>query len=170
LRKLGVDTTYIGTIDHEIFSKFSADNNAISIGRPGETQALEFSDGKIILGEMHDVAEVDLGCILQHLSRQNFIETLHLCDLMCFVNWTMLTKLNSILEFILDQMVGEGKISFFDLADPAKRTVADIRSICHIMGKFNELGKVILGVNLNKLLAYYPCLGKTNKFLNLAKA
>ncbi|MDR3274150.1 MAG: carbohydrate kinase family protein [Puniceicoccales bacterium] len=159
LRKFGVDTTYIGTIDHEIFSKFSADNNATSIGRPGETQALEFGDGKIILGEMYSVAEIDLGCILQHIGGQNFIETLHSCDLMCFVNWTMLTKLNGILEFILDEMVGEGKIFFFDLADPAKRTVADIRSICDIMGKFNKLGKVILGVNLKEAARLLSVLG-----------
>ncbi|MDR0595703.1 MAG: carbohydrate kinase family protein [Puniceicoccales bacterium] len=161
LRKLDFNTTYIGTIEHEIFSQFSRDNGAMAIGQPGETQALEFSDGKIIFGEMHGVAKVDLTCILKHVGRQKFSEVLRSCNLACFVNWTMLTNLNGILEFILDE-IGSGKAFFFDLADPAKRTEADIRSICAIMGKFNALGPVILGVNLKEAGHILSALGKSN--------
>ncbi|MDR0715574.1 MAG: hypothetical protein LBF25_02265 [Puniceicoccales bacterium] len=149
LRKLDFDTTCIGTIEHEIFSQFSRDNGAIALGQPGETQSLEFGYGKIIFGEMHDVAKVDLACILKRVGRQKFSEVLRSCNLACFVNWTMLTNLNGILEFVLSE-IGSGKTFFFDLADPAKRTEADIRSICTIMGKFNALGPVILGVNLKE--------------------
>ncbi|MDR1256019.1 MAG: hypothetical protein LBJ94_03820 [Puniceicoccales bacterium] len=159
LRKLGTKTIYVGTIGHEIFDKFAADNNAISIGQPGKSQALEFNDGKVIFGEMCDVAKVDLDLILRHVGRQKFIETLRACDLLCFVNWTMLTKLNGILEFVLGE-VGAGKIFFFDLADPAKRTADDIRSICTLIGNFSELGKVILGANLREAAQILAALGK----------
>jgi hypothetical protein len=88
LRQLGLSTTYIGTVEHEMFKQFSRDNGAISIGEPGETLALEFKDGKIIFGEMRDVAKLAIDWIFRHVGRQYFAEILNSCDLLCFVNWT----------------------------------------------------------------------------------
>ena len=150
LRKLGFSTTYVGTVDHEIFKQFSRDNGAISIGKPGETLAMEFEDGKIIFGEMHDVAKVDIDWIFRHVGQRHFVEILNSCDLLCFVNWTMLIGLDSILEFAAGEMAGGEKIFFFDLADPEKRTVADLRTMCSLMGNFTKHGKVILGANLKE--------------------
>ncbi|MDR2435777.1 MAG: hypothetical protein LBD33_00465 [Puniceicoccales bacterium] len=150
LRKLGFSTIYVGTVGHEIFKQFSEHNGAISIGEPGETLALEFEDGKIIFGEMRDVARVDIDWIFRHIDRQYFVEILNSCDLLCFVNWTMLIGLGSILEFAIGEIVGDEKIFFFDLADPEKRTLADLRTMCSAMGNFAKRGKVILGANLKE--------------------
>jgi hypothetical protein len=159
LRELGVSTTYIGTIDHEIFAKFSVENGGISIGRPGETRALEFNDGKILLGEMHDVAKVNIDMILRRVGKVRFIETVSGCDLLCFVNWTMMTGLNGILEFLLGEAEIGGKILFFDLADPAKRGEEAIRSVCHLIGNFSERNRVILGLNLREAAQLLAAIG-----------
>jgi hypothetical protein len=161
LRKLGLSTTYIGTVDHEIFKQFSVDNSAIAIGKPGKTQALEFGDGKIIFGEMHDVARVNIDWVFRHIGRQRFAEILNSCDLLCFVNWTMLIGLGSILEFVGGEVVDGEKIFFFDLADPEKRTAADLRAMCSAMGNFSRRGKVILGTNLKEAGHVLSAIGRS---------
>jgi hypothetical protein len=62
----------------------------------------------------------------------------------------MLIGLGSILEFASGEIVDGEKMGFFDLADPEKRTVADLRAMCSAMGKFSRHGKVILGTNLKE--------------------
>jgi hypothetical protein len=163
LRALGFHTTCIGPLDHEIFAQFSTENNAISIGYPGETRALEFADGKILFGEMNGVEKIDIDRILQHVGEEKFVKILHSCDLLCFVNWTMLTKLDGILRWVLGKMNRGDKFIFFDIADPAKRSGEDVGTLCTTIRRFNGCGKVILGLNLKEASHLLPTIGGREK-------
>lgn len=162
LRILGMSTTYIGTLGDpnlNIFSEFLKKNNTFSIGNPGETRAIEFNDGKILLGEMYDVAQVNAGSVLKVCDKQTLRQLTNKSDILCFVNWTMLLNLNSIFDLFLDEIITrDDHIFFFDLADPSKRKKDDIYSLCQYIRKFSSKGFSILGLNLNEALCVLSAL------------
>ena len=136
---LAYDTkvTYIGAIGypdiHPVF-KDMADKavEAISICEPGHTDALEFADGKLMLGKTISMNDVNWDNILKHIGLDRFKDLLRNQHLIAFVNWTMLPYMTELWEKMLTEVLPntkleENPIIFFDLADPAKRSNEDIR-------------------------------------------
>ena len=72
-------------------------------------------------------------------------------DLVGFVNWTMLPYMSDIWAAIqsdlLPGLLGERRKIFFDLADPEKRTPADIQRALDLIVRFQSRFDVILGLN-----------------------
>ncbi len=167
LRVLGAHTTYIGTLGNcseNVFCDFARNNNAISIGLPGETRAVEFNDGKILLGEMYDVVNINSDILLQVCGENLLRDIVLKSQLICFVNWTMLVKLNTIFDIFLNKILGqENHIFFFDLADPTKRLMDDVRELIMYFQKFSQKGDVILGLNLMEASRLLNVLGYQEK-------
>ncbi|MFS8572456.1 MAG: hypothetical protein LOD85_05445, partial [Clostridia bacterium] len=69
LAGLGVDVTYIGSVGypavHPVFEEFAAKCRVISICEPGHTDALEFDDGKLMLGKYQTLDQVRWERIVQ---------------------------------------------------------------------------------------------------------
>src|SRR5438876_1522894 len=63
LASMGLDVTYVGNLGfpavHPVFSEFATRARVISIAEPGHTDALEFQDGKIMLGKHESLHEVN---------------------------------------------------------------------------------------------------------------
>ncbi len=152
LRVLGAHTTYIGTLNNNIFEEFIHTNHAFSIGLPGETRALEFEDGKILLGEMYDTVNIDADRVCSVCNKQILRDIISENELLCFVNWTMLLKLHSIFDLFLDEIIDKNKRHhfFFDLADPSKRKKQEMIELIGYIQKFSKIGKTILGLNLRE--------------------
>src|SRR3954453_22767818 len=59
---LGASVTYIGNVGypniHPVFEHFPQPPPGIGIGQPGHTDALEFEDGKLMLGKHESLQEV----------------------------------------------------------------------------------------------------------------
>jgi hypothetical protein len=51
------------------------------------------------------------------------------------------------------------RIYFFDLADPEKRSVEDLRAALAAIAKFAQFGRVTLGLNLKEAQQVGPALG-----------
>jgi len=68
-----------------------------------------------------------------------------------FTNWTMLPYLSDIWRVLLTELCpaldGERRLMFFDLADPEKRTDADLRGALELISAFGQYFKVMLGLN-----------------------
>jgi sugar/nucleoside kinase (ribokinase family) len=83
---------------------------------------------------------------------ERLLELFSEASLIALVNWTMLTRLDSILSKLLAQVApkleGEKRWLFFDLADPAKRTSDDIAKVLETIAKFEKHFRVVLGLNL----------------------
>ncbi len=121
----------------------------MSIGEPGNTDALEFRDGKLMLGNIGDVAEIGWDRICTSIGEGPFFALLEQSDLVMLGNWTMLMGMGTIFEALTLRLESHpAKAMFFlDLADPKKRSREDLR---HALGQICRLAvqsRTVLGLN-----------------------
>jgi sugar/nucleoside kinase (ribokinase family) len=167
LASFGLNTTYVGTLGypnlHPVFTEFSHRAKVISIGEPGHTDALEFEDGKLMLGKMYPLAEVTWENLNARAGHDTLARHIQNTSLLAFVNWTMLPHMSTIWERMLTEslpaVTGKRRWMFFDLADPAKRTRQDLLHALELIHKFNTKFKVILGLNEKEAFEVGEALG-----------
>jgi len=155
LASFGLKVTYLGILGypnlHPVFADFAKRAEVYSIAEPGYTDALEFEDGKIMLGKHQSLKQMNWANIQSRFGRDKFAAKFGGADLVGFVNWTMLTYTSEIWSAVLQEicpaMKGPRRRLFIDLADPEKRTAADILQALELIGKFQKYFEVILGLN-----------------------
>jgi len=155
MASFGLAVTYLGNLGypnlHPVFTEFARRAEVHSIAEPGYTDALEFEDGKIMLGKHTALKEVNWESIKARYGVEPFARKLQESRFIAFVNWTMLTAMNDTWRAILDEvcprLTGPRRILFFDLADPEKRTHADVLKALALITEFERHFSVILGLN-----------------------
>jgi len=155
LASFSLKVTYVGTLGypdlHPVFREFAARAEVHGIASPGTTDALEFDDGKIMVGKHSSLKQVTWENIQSRYGRDRFTAKFCSADLVAFVNWTMLPYMSQLWEALLREVCpsinGPRRRIFFDLADPEKRTPDDIRHALDLIGKFGQHFDVILGLN-----------------------
>ena len=155
LAGFGLKVTYLGLLGypnlHPVFEDFATRAEVHSIADPGTTDALEFEDGKIMVGKHASLKQMTWENIQSRFGREKFDAKFGGADLVGFVNWTMLPYMSDLWESILSEvcpgMKGPRRILFFDLADPEKRIREDIRRALELIGQFEKYFNVILGLN-----------------------
>jgi sugar/nucleoside kinase (ribokinase family) len=155
----GLQVHYLGALGkeaiHPVFSEFAQVTNAVSITDPGITHAAEFSDGKIMLGSMASLDEINYERIVEVMEVDALHKSFAEADLVAMVNWTMIPYLSEVFSDFLEKLLpsipeNKERIFFFDLADPEKRSKEDLLEVLDIFSKFEAFGKVILGLNLRE--------------------
>lgn len=154
LASFGVKVTYLGNLGypalHPVFHDFAKLAEVYSIAEPGHTDALEFNDGKIMVGKHQSLKDVNWENIQARFGREQFIQKFAKSDFIAFVNWTMLPFMSDIWDACQNEVcpscTTRRKI-FFDLADPEKRKPEDIRRALDLITKFEKYFDVILGLN-----------------------
>ncbi len=100
IAQFGIKLSYLGTLNypdiHPVFKEFSEKGDVHSIANAGRTDALEFDDGKLIIGRMTQLGEVNWENIVARYGKEKFIEKFTNSDLVGFVNWTMLPFMSEI--------------------------------------------------------------------------
>lgn len=124
----------------------------IALCPSAHSDAIEFDDGKVILGKLDTLIDVNYETILKHIDKTTLTELLDQMDLLICANWTMLSKMTDIWHHLAKEIVPEFKIEkkrlmFVDLADPAKRTDEDIQNCIQALADLNQTYDVILGLN-----------------------
>ncbi len=155
LASFGLKVTYLGILGypnlHPVFADFARRAEVHSIAEPGYTDALEFDDGKIMLGKHQSLKQMNWENIKSRFGQDKFAAAFGSADLVGFVNWTMLTYMSDIWSAVLKEICpslnGSRRKLFIDLADPEKRTNADIVRALELVGSFQEYFDVILGLN-----------------------
>jgi sugar/nucleoside kinase (ribokinase family) len=158
LAAAGMDVNYIGILGyptlHPVFADFAKHAKVISIAEPGHTDALEFDDGKLMLGKHESLKEVTWDNLLARVGKDKLQSLMAGSKLIGMVNWTMLAFMSDIWRRLLAEIfpsIPRGDRKFFvDLADPEKRTKADILDAMSTLTKFQEQVDVILGLNLKE--------------------
>jgi sugar/nucleoside kinase (ribokinase family) len=155
LASFGMKVTYLGILGypnlHPVFTEFSNRADVHSIAEPGYTDALEFEDGKIMMGKHDSLKQMNWANIKSRFGQEKF--TSHICgaDLLGFVNWTMLPHMSdiwsSVLKEICPGMKSKRRKLFIDLADPEKRTSEDILGALELVTAFQKYFDVVLGLN-----------------------
>ena len=105
LASFGIKVTYVGTLGfpdlHPVFHEFAARAEVYGIASPGTTDALEFEDGKIMIGKHSSLKQVTWENIEARFGREKFTAKFGAADLVAFVNWTMLPYMSQLWEAVL---------------------------------------------------------------------
>lgn len=155
----GTRVTYVGALGlpalHPVFHDFASRAEVVSLCNPATTTAVEFNDGKLMLGQLKSLDTITLETIESVMGAEKFRSTLEGVDLVSLVNWTMIPNMTGILRALVEEVLPalpprEGRVFFFDLADPEKRSREDLLEVLQIITRFGEFGRVTLGLNLKE--------------------
>jgi hypothetical protein len=156
LLKHNPNMTYIGALGyptlHPVFQQIADHAHIFSLENPGFSDAIEFYDGKIIMGRM-SFKEMTYSRIIETIGEDTFINLLSKTDMLASVNWSMLPTMTQLwkdmLNYTLPKLAKRAvkPIFFIDIADPEKRPSKDIVEALHLLKSFKTYFKVILGFN-----------------------
>jgi sugar/nucleoside kinase (ribokinase family) len=167
LGQLGMSTSYIGAVGRDdssrdilpIYQPFAARcEEVIPVAAPAHTDALEFDDGKIMLGKPANVQAVTWDRLLERVGLEGIRTRVARSLLIGIVNWTLCGGVQGIWEGLLRDVLPalppqpgdrRGRRRFFiDISDPAKRTDEALRTALRTLRDMNEMAPVTLGLNL----------------------
>ena len=124
----------------------------ISLAPSALTQALEFNDGKVMLGKLQSFDQITWENLQEKIP--DFQQIHEELDLFVSANWTMLLDMNRIWKKIADEIMPKlstkQRFMFVDLADPAKRSDEDVREGLAALSKLSERYDVALGLNASE--------------------
>ena len=167
MAQLGAPTTYIGAIGREddhsalmpLFDSFAKRCDAIiPVAAPGHTDALEFHDGKLMLGKPQNVQIITWDHLKHTVGLDALVKFATAAALIANVNWTLSGGVPSIWRGMIDELLpalpphaqGKPRRVMIDLSDPAKRTDRDIADALALLAEMNTLAPVTLGLNLSE--------------------
>ncbi len=159
LASLGMKVGYLGVLGypnlHPVFAEFAQRADVHSIAEPGYTDAVEFEDGKVMLGKHQSLKQMNWDNIRTRFGVEKLAAELTAANFVGFVNWTMLPYMSGIWEAIQQQVCprlnGPRRQLFVDLADPEKRLPADVRHALDLVVGFGRWFDVTLGLNEKEL-------------------
>jgi len=151
----GSKVTLIGLLGYPeiwpVFSALAQQCELISCGNPGSTDALEFNDGKLMLGKLNSLSDLNWDQICKIIGEDNFISMLLQQKMVAITNWTELVELGGVIEKIIEKLPDNSGLTFFvDLADPEKRLRSEIAIVLRQMRALNKKANCILGLNLRE--------------------
>ena len=154
LAALGTPTTYIGNLGyphvHPAFDELTQRATVISVAEPAYTDALEFDDGKLMLGKRKTMLDVNWPNLVDRVGRDRLQSLFANSALIGLQNWTMLPAMSDIWQHVLDEICPKltaRHTFFFDLADPESRDPQDIRHALGLIAKFQKHFDTYLGLN-----------------------
>ena len=159
LASLGVKLTYTGALGENVVNpvfKRLEDKceNVYSLCDAGHTDALEFNDGKLMLGKLETLKDVNWSNIVKAIGQDELNKLITNSDCFAFVNWTMLPYMTNIwkeLNKAFASLKPERNFPvFIDLADFEKREADDCLEAIEIMKEMNKHAIVTLGLNLSE--------------------
>ncbi len=155
----GAEVSYVGTVGgaslHTVFKDLSERARVVSLGEPARTTALEFRDGKLMLGVMRGFDDITYDQIVDAMGIDALRKEVGSAHLIALVNWTMIPHMTAIFRKFVESLLPKLPRSaernfFFDLCDPEKRNVADLRDALMWIARFEPYGQVTLGLNLKE--------------------
>lgn len=168
LAGLGLGLTYIGAVGdgeaartiHPTFGPFAARcRRVIPIGVPAHTDALEFEDGKLMLGQSACIQRIAWRDIADRVGLGTMREIVRGAAIIGLVNWVMMPGAEGIWEGLCADVLaevpactpaGDPRRVIVDLADPAKRSDDDLRRALGILRRMQGMVPVTLGLNLSE--------------------
>ncbi|HUL54790.1 MAG TPA: PfkB family carbohydrate kinase [Opitutaceae bacterium] len=163
----GLRLKYIGALGapslHPVFQDMARRAEVVSLCEPSFTTALEFSDGKVMLGLLKSFDDLTYAQIVKVLGEGALFDCLARADLVALVNWTMIPNMTAILEELVGRVFPvlppRERLFFFDLADPEKRSDSDLALVLRAIARFQAYGRVTLGLNLKEAQRVFAVLG-----------
>lgn len=163
MARMGAQVTCVGALGypsiHPVYEDLATRAECVSIAEVGCTDALEFSDGKLMLGKIGSFEQVGWDLICDKIGERKFEQMVARSSLVGMVNWTMLPKMGELWRVMTERLLhqnGDGldgqRLVFIDLADPEKRTRDDLREALEQCTAMQKWAGVIVGLNLKEAI------------------
>ncbi|MEM1354272.1 MAG: PfkB family carbohydrate kinase [Planctomycetota bacterium] len=166
MARAGFDIHYVGAVGageiHPIFKEFEAIAKLHGIAAPAFTDALEFSDGKLMIGKHESLRNVKQEQIDAVLGRDTFTKLVRGVKLLATVNWSMCPLLGTVWDALADEILpgnAQRPAVFIDLTDPEKRTEQDLKTALDEIANLATMTQVTLGMNLKEASQVAHVLG-----------
>ena len=156
LSTYNLDVTYIGAVGensiHPVFHDMSKKSKVLNISDPGFTDAVEFLDGKLMIGKRECLKNINWTTLKEKVGLEKLILLFNDAKLVGLENWTMLPYMTEIWNGLINEVLPSlnktsDKYIFFDLADPENRLREVILEALSVIKKFSSKFNVILGLN-----------------------
>lgn len=161
LAQLSLPLTCVGafTADgniHSVFEPMRQRCDLISVTDAARTDAYEFDDGKIMFQRQAGLPDLDYQMLVDSVGLEALQALFEQADLVALNHWSSLPHMDEIWvrlqAEICPQLTSRRRVLFADLADPEKRSHADIAQACERLGGFMGTYEVLLGLNLKESL------------------
>ncbi len=171
LARQGHAVTYLGALGrpdiHPVFADLARGARCLSVVDPARTDALEFHDGKLMLGKMQSLDDIRWDRFEQVVGREALVRVFLDAKLISMVNWTMTPHMTDIWQALAELLESDPRPPhdrpriFIDLADPEKRTTADVAAALTLITRFARACGVMLGLNHKEANQVADVLGLT---------
>ena len=124
-----------------------------SLTSSGHTDALEFTDSKIILGKMHSILQIDVDLLIKRIPEKELVLLFDEANIFVSANWTMILGMTKIWKYLISTILpqisvrAEQRQLFIDLADPAKRSDLDLQEAIITLADLSRFYTITLGLN-----------------------
>jgi len=138
---------------HPAYKELAPHVKMLPLGQPGTTHAVEFGDGKVMLGYLSALDCLSFEHLQKTLGAKKLIALFDRSDLIGINNWTMTPQMTPMLRKLAKlplRAKRSGKRTFFfDLCDPQKRSIKDLQTLLKLLKQFEKLpsSQVALGLN-----------------------
>jgi hypothetical protein len=166
LGELGFKVHCLGTLGypqlHPVFQSFHPNVYPHTLAMPGLSDAFEFDDGKLIFSDCGSFDALGWEKVKENLGLEKIQEIYLQSQIIATVDWVNLPYATDIWQGLLKEVVHpNGKLSkkfMFDLADPSRKSNAEIREALEVISSFCEYGEVALGLNENETNLVFTAL------------
>lgn len=156
----GMDVTYVGALGfpspHAVFHELETRAKVISICDPGQTDAVEFLDGKIISSRLEPLKAVAADTLRERVGTEKLAQMIDESDFLGFENWTLVMNMTGVWDYLLSEVLpatkacAKKKLLLIDLCDPEKRSETDILAALTRLEGFSKHFRVVLGLNMRE--------------------
>ncbi|NUO02708.1 MAG: hypothetical protein HUU01_19035 [Saprospiraceae bacterium] len=159
LARLGMNVSCIGALGHPalhpVFAPMADLCTLYSYADPGLSTALEFDDGKIMLGQMRELRQADWQTIKTRVGLPLLIRLFGESDLLALLNWSELDQSTAIWKGIVEEVLPfchapEKQMVYIDLSDCSHRNGTDLRKALDLLDQFAAGRNLVLSLNLNE--------------------
>lgn len=155
---LGINSVCIGSMGfpdiNPLFNNISDRCKRVSILQPGESDAVEFDDGKLIFSNLDTFENYNWKYVKDAVGLKNLAAMVNSSKLVALVDWANVHHADDIWEGLLEEVIKPSErrdfIFFFDLCDPSRKNPQQIDEILDIIECYSPYGRVVLGLNENE--------------------
>lgn len=157
LNNLTVHTTCIGgfgdPVTHPVFEELTRCGELVSIGEPAKCVALEFADGKLMLGMGQALGGITWELLTSRVGVDALAQRYGACDLAAFLNWSEMPYATAVWQGFLrdvEPRLPAGKWMLFDLSDTVTREGAALTEALDLIGRFGARHRTVMSLNENE--------------------
>jgi hypothetical protein len=154
----------IGEVPHGVFAPLLAKCSSVqNVGlEPGRAIVTEFKDGKLMLCGFSHFAEFTPDHLVRHLDGGTFRAACERAQGIALTSWSVYPYMTDCWKHLQSHTLcglTHHPRFFFDLADPASRTMQDLVAMTEALGGFESIGPTTLSINGNEAVQIAGALG-----------